>query len=205
MIVACHSCGSKYKYDEKKLVGVISKKLKCPKCKSIIVAVHPDSKKQVPEFDASSAMEQTYPNAASSGNNSKSGDAPTTARRHRDEVMAGVRAMEAVQENPYLSLPEDRRYSLAVIQGYDVGEIHHITKAQVVMGRADSDILIKDLEASRQHARLDVLGDNVILRDLDSTNGTYVNDEKILTSTLENHSEFRIGTTVYMLIITDLE
>ena len=49
------------------------------------------------------------------------------------------------------------------------------------------------------------MGDRVILRDLNSTNGTYVNEQKISTTTLENHSEFRIGTTIFMLIITEVE
>jgi pSer/pThr/pTyr-binding forkhead associated (FHA) protein len=49
------------------------------------------------------------------------------------------------------------------------------------------------------------MGDRVILRDLNSTNGTFVNEQRITTMNLENQQEFRIGTTVFMLIITDLE
>jgi pSer/pThr/pTyr-binding forkhead associated (FHA) protein len=61
------------------------------------------------------------------------------------------------------------------------------------------------LEASRTHAEIDVIGDRVVLHDLNSTNGTFVDEQKITSVTLENHSEFRIGSTTFMLIITDVE
>jgi pSer/pThr/pTyr-binding forkhead associated (FHA) protein len=44
-----------------------------------------------------------------------------------------------------------------------------------------------------------------VLHDLNSTNGTFVDEQKITSVTLENHSEFRIGSTTFMLIITDVE
>jgi predicted Zn finger-like uncharacterized protein len=40
MIIECTTCGAKYKYDEGKLAGAESKKLKCPKCKGIIEVVN---------------------------------------------------------------------------------------------------------------------------------------------------------------------
>jgi len=41
MIISCTSCGTKYKYDEAKLEGVISKKVRCPKCKTVIEVFNP--------------------------------------------------------------------------------------------------------------------------------------------------------------------
>jgi len=40
---------------------------------------------------------------------------------------------------------------------------------------------------------------------LKSTNGTFVNGEQIDSAELQNHSEFRIGEHVLMLIVTDRE
>src|SRR4051812_15815450 len=40
MIIECTSCGSKYKYDESKLAGASSKKVKCPKCKGVIEVIN---------------------------------------------------------------------------------------------------------------------------------------------------------------------
>ena len=42
-------------------------------------------------------------------------------------------------------------------------------------------------------------------RDLGSTNGTFVGGKRIDEDELENHSEFRVGEHVLMLIITSLE
>ena len=67
------------------------------------------------------------------------------------------------------------------------------------------DVVIQDVESSRQHAQIEIVGDRILLRDLNSTNGTFVNDSKITVEDLDNHSEFRIGTTVFMLIITDMD
>ena len=113
-------------------------------------------------------------------------------------------AQHAIND-PGAKLPEYRRYSIAVIQGNNSGEIYQITRPKTLIGRSDADIVIPDLEASRQHAQIDILGERAILRDLNSTNGTFVDDEKINIANLDNQSEFRIGTTVLMFIVTDLE
>ena len=60
-------------------------------------------------------------------------------------------------------------------------------------------------ESSRQHAALEVLGSRVVVSDMKSTNGTFVNGEQIDSAELQNHSEFRIGEHVLMLIVTDRE
>src|SRR3989304_10073904 len=106
-------------------------------------------------------------------------------------------------EKSLRKLPEGRRVSLAVIQGANSGEIFQISKPQMIIGRTEGDISVPDIEASRQHAQIEVFGERVVLRDLNSTNGTYVDEEKIGATNLENHSEFRIGSTIFMLIITD--
>jgi predicted Zn finger-like uncharacterized protein len=206
MIIECTTCGAKYKYDEGKLAGAESKKLKCPKCKGIIEVVNqkvraaaalrdPDSGKWDSTFTT-----MTSPAAAPSAESSSTdpadtavpGESPKTSKL-RKEMLEG------------LKLPETRKLSIAVISGNNAGEIYPISKPRMVIGRGEADILIQDLEASRTHAEIDVIGDRVVLHDLNSTNGTFVDEQKITSVTLENHSEFRIGSTVFMLIITDVE
>jgi pSer/pThr/pTyr-binding forkhead associated (FHA) protein len=43
----------------------------------------------------------------------------------------------------------------------------------------------------------------ILLRDLKSTNGTYVNEQRITAVPIEHQSEFRVGSTTLMLIVTD--
>lgn len=201
MIIECPSCKSKYKYDESKLAGG-SKKVKCPKCKGVIEVSMP--RETVAASSGPVSTDKTYASMPIPNDlldNTHSTD-PKTAKVKRDALLE-AQQMQAGAE--YLKLPENRKYSLALIQGQNSGEIFQINKPRMSIGRSDADIVIQDLEASRQHARIDIMGDRVVLRDLNSTNGTYVDDEKITTMNLDNHSEFRIGTTVLMLIITDLD
>jgi predicted Zn finger-like uncharacterized protein len=210
MIISCSSCGTKYKYDETKLEGVISKKVRCPKCKTVIEVMNPffQPKKQPvidplePTHSSSHRKKALQPALVTQPMTEEEMQGPPTASVNRESVMAEAMAGE---HDEYLKLPEARRFSLAVIQGFNAGEIFPITKPKMMIGRSDADVIVKDLEASRQHARLEVMGDRVILRDLSSTNGTFVNEQRITTVALENQQEFRIGTTILMLIITDVE
>src|SRR5438034_350201 len=60
-----------------------------------------------------------------------------------------------------LKLPHDRKLSLAVIAGPDAGRIFQIEKPRVVIGREDVDLVLDDPEISRQHAALEVRGEDV--------------------------------------------
>jgi len=52
---------------------------------------------------------------------------------------------------------------------------------------------------------VEILGENAILRDLGSTNGTFIELDRIQQHVLNNHMEFRIGSHVLMFIVTDVE
>ena len=218
MIIECTSCGSKYKYDESKLGGAASKKVKCPKCKGVINVtsehaiqdeIPADSERLQSTIAAVAPPPESKPAKAKSKNvdttmPSPLDDSPKTTRVRRDSLGAAEATGVGLAENS-LKLPEYRKISLAIISGNNSGEIYQINKPRMTIGRGEAEIPIKDPEASRAHARIDVMGDRVILRDLNSTNGTYVNEQKISSTTLENHSEFRIGLTTFMLIITEVE
>jgi pSer/pThr/pTyr-binding forkhead associated (FHA) protein len=60
---------------------------------------------------------------------------------------------------------------------------------------------IDDPEVSPMHCALAITVDGVRLYDLDSTNGTYVDDERIHEVDLENLSAFRIGSTEFVVSI----
>ncbi|HSP07263.1 MAG TPA: FHA domain-containing protein, partial [Acidobacteriota bacterium] len=63
-----------------------------------------------------------------------------------------------------------------------------------LIGRArDNDIVILDQSLSRQHARIEVLADRIVLADLQSRNGTFVNGEKIAEAELKNGDTIQWG------------
>lgn len=71
-------------------------------------------------------------------------------------------------------------FRLVVRKGPTPGMAFDITKDVTVMGRdVSNDIVVGDSEISRQHARISRTPGGYVLEDLGSTNGTYVNGERL--------------------------
>ena len=63
--------------------------------------------------------------------------------------------------------------------GLRAGSAYSLSEG-AVLGRSDeADIRLEDTFASSQHARLELHGDVMVLEDLGSTNGTYLNEEPL--------------------------
>jgi hypothetical protein len=69
------------------------------------------------------------------------------------------------------------------------------TKNHVSIGRAGSDITVDDPLVSRKHAEIERVNDQVILKDLGSTNGTFVNKEKVTVHILKDSDVVRVGNS----------
>ena len=73
------------------------------------------------------------------------------------------------------------------------------TQEDIIFGRGnDCDVRFKSKETSKTHARLKIRGDKLLLEDLDSTNGTFINQCQMLPDSLYQISpgqELRFGTT----------
>src|SRR5918998_2742061 len=67
-----------------------------------------------------------------------------------------------------------------------------------VFGREGTEIVVADPEVSRRHAAVREHGGGVAIEDLGSTNGTFVNGEKVEgVQPLSDGDEVRIGNTVF--------
>ncbi|HEV2348937.1 MAG TPA: FHA domain-containing protein [Terriglobia bacterium] len=100
-----------------------------------------------------------------------------------------------------LHLPPNQEISLKVIEGHEKGTIYPMHKPRITIGRANSDVIINDMLSSRIHCAVEVSGQTILLRDLESTNGTFFKGEPIQTAVLSSGSVFKIGTHSFELVI----
>ncbi len=189
--VACSNCQTKYRFDEAQLGGKSRVQAKCKKCGGTIDI-------GIAEANAATAI-------AEAQSDERSQDTTARVRKLRSDEPAGEATITGPAVADVLGLPDDKKYSLAVLQGKASGQIFEINKVRTVIGRADCDVVLDDPEASRQHATIEVLGARVVVSDLKSTNGTFVDGQQIDQTEIQNHNEFRIGEHVMMLIVTDRE
>lgn len=79
-------------------------------------------------------------------------------------------------------------------------------KENMTIGRDEgNDIVIDNLAVSGFHARIDKTGDNYILTDLQSTNGTFVNDKKIISHKLQHKDKIIIGKHIIFFALSQKE
>jgi DNA-binding response OmpR family regulator len=78
------------------------------------------------------------------------------------------------------------------------GREHPLTGETITIGRAvQNEVVITSKRVSREHARVRRDGWRVMLEDLGSTNGTFLNDERVLTPmALQDEDRIKIGDVV---------
>ncbi len=108
---------------------------------------------------------------------------------------SGRSSTPILEEEDASKPPGTIRVSLTVTAGPGQGKVHKLNKPRVVIGREGADIVLEDPEISRHHCILEVRDDRVSLRDLDSTNGTFFEEERVRAALLQDGAEFRIGET----------
>ncbi|MGA7613907.1 MAG: FHA domain-containing protein [Thermoanaerobaculia bacterium] len=202
MIIECSNCRAKYQYDEARFEGKASKKIRCARCKEVFAVFNPAMQPAGTPAAPVSAAATSTPAADPL-------DSTVTSRRRpvlEDEPEQEETASAPAPTLGALKLPETHRLSVAILDGEDSGKVYRIEKPRIVIGRAGADLEVNDPETSRIHAAIEVHEGIVVLRDLDSTNGTYFDGEKLEKAVeLQSHAEFRIGSTTLMLIVTEAE
>ena len=85
-----------------------------------------------------------------------------------------------------------------------IGEVYDLGNESIVIGRDPScDLELDDDSVSRQHASLEQVAGGYILTDRGSTNGTYVNDERIEQRKLRTCDRLRFGNQIVKFLSTD--
>jgi len=94
-----------------------------------------------------------------------------------------------------------REACLVVINGVDLGKKFSLVQASTMIGRSSKvDIQIDEDSISRNHALIEKRDGEYVIRDLESTNGTYVNDRPIRTHQLRDGDQIKFGSTIFKFL-----
>jgi len=87
---------------------------------------------------------------------------------------------------------------------YQGGEFPLPGQGEIVIGRSSElDMVLVEDMVSRRHSKITVAGDQIFIQDLGSTNGTFVNGEKVKRTRLDEGDRILIGTSIIKLVATE--
>ncbi len=94
------------------------------------------------------------------------------------------------------------RYALRFISGkYQGGEFPLQPNREIVVGRSSElDMVLVEDMVSRKHAKIITSDSQVMIQDLGSTNGTFVNGEKVKKARLKEGDRILVGTSILKLV-----
>jgi hypothetical protein len=97
-----------------------------------------------------------------------------------------------------------QNFCLKFISGkYQGGEFPLLPEREIVIGRSsDLDMVLVEDMVSRKHAKISTQNGQVVIQDLGSTNGTFVNGEKIKKTRLKEGDRILIGTSILKVVST---
>jgi Domain of unknown function (DUF4388)/FHA domain len=98
-----------------------------------------------------------------------------------------------------------RHLALRFISGkYQGGEYPIGTQPEIIVGRSsDLDMVLVEDMVSRRHARIACADGQITIEDLSSTNGTFVNGEKVSRASLKEGDRVLIGTSILKVVALD--
>jgi two-component system cell cycle response regulator len=112
----------------------------------------------------------------------------------RDEDRTAIGDLTAIK----VANRRDRAH-LIVLAGTSLGQMFRVEQSETVIGRgADASIRIEDDGVSRKHARVVQQGDQVWIEDLESANGTFVNDGRVDRHLLRDGDKIQMGSTTIL-------
>jgi len=98
-----------------------------------------------------------------------------------------------------------RSFALRFISGkYQGGEFPLPEDGEIVIGRSSElDMVLVEDMVSRRHAKITATGGQIFIQDLGSTNGSFVNGEKIKRARLSEGDRILIGTSIIKMVATE--
>lgn len=90
------------------------------------------------------------------------------------------------------------RVEIRVVGGIGQGVHKYFDTFPISIGRyPENDIILTDTVVSRQHAVLAIEGNSILVMDLGSKNGTYVNNARVIGNhPIQDNDQLMIGNTI---------
>jgi pSer/pThr/pTyr-binding forkhead associated (FHA) protein len=104
--------------------------------------------------------------------------------------------------NPLASLTgSSMATKLVITEGDQAGRIMRLDRREITIGRSDgSDLVVDDEYASTNHAKLVLVNNDWLIQDLNSTNGTFLDGQRVGTpAVVKLNTRVRVGKTVFEL------
>ena len=106
-------------------------------------------------------------------------------------------AIERATAGRTAALSSHHTIALTIIEGDQKGNRFMIDKPDVLIGRSQTDIMLKDSEVSRRHCKISCYNDLVVLQDMGSANGTLLNQNLVRKAFLNDQDKIQVGGTVF--------
>lgn len=97
------------------------------------------------------------------------------------------------------------KYLLRGVSGAAFGKTYAVASTQVIGRHHECDISIPSEEISRRHAQVKPTTDGIMVEDLGSSNGTFINGQRVQTGLLKNGDELRLDAIRFMLVVPGQE
>src|SRR3970282_2502659 len=104
--------------------------------------------------------------------------------------------------DPPDAAPGARQAYLLVMAGTNLGEMIKVSAEPMIIGRSrTAGLRLLDEGVSREHARLDRDGADLVIHDIDSRNGTFINGERIDRHVLAEGDRIQLGCPAILKLV----
>ena len=97
------------------------------------------------------------------------------------------------------------RFVLRGVSGAAFGKTYPVPGPVVIGRQQDCDISVPSEEISRRHAQVKPTADGLMVEDLGSANGTYINGKRVQTGLMRPGEELRLDTIRFLLVAPGME
>jgi pSer/pThr/pTyr-binding forkhead associated (FHA) protein len=123
-----------------------------------------------------------------------------------EKVVATVQRAAAVDDTGAtrvrMAVP---RFVLRGVSGAAFGKTYPVPGPVVIGRQQDCDISVPSEEISRRHAQVKPTPDGLMVEDLGSANGTFINGKRVQTGLMRPGEELRLDTIRFMLVAPGME